>query len=159
MMGEREARPERGFDERLKTISDWKLWIDVLQTDRSFGMVDSVLGRYRLHRKSVSHSRRDLMDQDRLYTLALVELELPALSGAVHAARAVLFRDRALRAWASGQPGPAHEHFSASLRADPFQPLGVWARWALSASVPGAERLRRVADRVTRLKNRGTHVE
>ena len=51
-----DAIPKRGFDERLKTVSDQKLWIDVMSKGGEFGYVPGIFARHRRHSNNVTNS-------------------------------------------------------------------------------------------------------
>jgi GT2 family glycosyltransferase len=46
-----------GFDESLPVAQDWDLWIRLVLGGAQIGLVDEVLGRYRIHHSSMSASR------------------------------------------------------------------------------------------------------
>jgi len=46
--------PDGGFDERLPTVSDHKLWIDCLAMDGEFGFIHGLYARYRRHSNNVT---------------------------------------------------------------------------------------------------------
>lgn len=75
VMVRRSCVPERGFDKRLPTVSDWKFFIDVtLNGDVIF--VDEVLGRYRKSLGGTSQRTFDLLDES-LRALELVKTDNP----------------------------------------------------------------------------------
>jgi glycosyltransferase involved in cell wall biosynthesis len=47
--------PEWGFDERLPSVSDQMLWIDILADGGEFGFVPGVFSRYRRHSANVTN--------------------------------------------------------------------------------------------------------
>jgi glycosyltransferase involved in cell wall biosynthesis len=83
MMVRRDAIPVEGFDERLTIVSDWKLMMDCLADDRSFGFVPGVLGYYRVRADGLTQrSKREpaMANQwldDTLKALAIVTAEHP----------------------------------------------------------------------------------
>lgn len=46
--------PSPAYDERVPIVSDWKLYIDVLDDDLEYGYVDEILGLYRKHSNNVT---------------------------------------------------------------------------------------------------------
>jgi glycosyltransferase involved in cell wall biosynthesis len=56
VMIRRDILPEYGFDDRLGTVSDWKLYIDSLKEDLEFGLVNEFLGVYRKHSNNVTNN-------------------------------------------------------------------------------------------------------
>ena len=55
IMLKRGALPSYGFDSRLKTVSDWKLFIDSLSHESEFGLINKYLGIYRKHSNNVTN--------------------------------------------------------------------------------------------------------
>lgn len=49
-----EYLPSPVYDERVPIVSDWKLYIDVLEDDLEYGYVPEVLGLYRKHANNVT---------------------------------------------------------------------------------------------------------
>jgi glycosyltransferase involved in cell wall biosynthesis len=137
------AIPSRGFDERLPLVSDWKLWIDVLSAGGSFGLVSETLARYRVHSENVSTKRRDRMDHDSFYTLALVDLEHPQYSAAARRGRAMLNAKRAALAWEAADYEHARQFLTASFLQRPqLRALGRLVACSLPA--PTLDALRSV---------------
>jgi GT2 family glycosyltransferase len=48
---------EGGFDESLRVAEDWDLWMRVILGGAAAGLVDEILGRYRIHAESLSADR------------------------------------------------------------------------------------------------------
>ena len=60
----RAAMPSQGFDERLHMVSDRKMYIDTVGPRGVHGVIPGVWSRYRLHRRNVSHTRRQRMFEE-----------------------------------------------------------------------------------------------
>ena len=96
----RSAIPPTGLDARIEVVSDWKLQIDSLAGGGRYGFVDGVYSRSRVHPASVSYRARreesmhNVVFEGFMLTLALVEIEWPALRRACFRARGrVLFNE------------------------------------------------------------------
>lgn len=96
------ALPSHGFDERLPRVSDWKLWIDLLESGGSFGYVPAVFARYRIHDKNVTIASSDACWVEQHCTLALVEAERPHHARAARAGRSFLWFRRGASALRRG---------------------------------------------------------
>jgi glycosyltransferase involved in cell wall biosynthesis len=89
------AIPINGYDLRLSTVSDWKLWIDTLASGGQYGYIDGIYSRYRRHNKSITrdtHSFITLMTEWSMM-ISLVEIEHPHLLLDCRYARAKLYAD------------------------------------------------------------------
>lgn len=71
IMVRRNAIPEKGYDERLKTVSDWLFFLEISLKGR-LRKVDEVLGRYRKHVDGASRLTYSLLSES-LYALDLFE--------------------------------------------------------------------------------------
>jgi glycosyltransferase involved in cell wall biosynthesis len=97
VMVRRSAMPPGGFDSRLRMVLDWKLWIDVLTPNASYGFIPAVLSRYRRHASGVtSQSERAghihaVSFLDLLVTVAAVEATRPDFMQDCEFARGRLF--------------------------------------------------------------------
>jgi glycosyltransferase involved in cell wall biosynthesis len=133
VMVRRESLPKWGFDERLPVVSDWKLWIDCLQTGGEFGYVPQVLGRYRHHERSVTIANSDECWRDMLVTLALVESEHENLAWTCRRGRALLYRQRGVQCVLSGDRDRAQEFLSLAFLTAPqlSWKAGVWLALSL----------------------------
>ena len=80
------ALPETGYDKRLPSVSDQKLWIDTLGDKGKFGYVNGVLALYRKHHRNITHSvSHCLSDQEKMFEI--IEREHPEYSSAVNIGR------------------------------------------------------------------------
>ncbi len=70
VMVKSEDVPEKGFDERLPTVSDQMLWIDCLGERGIFGFIPGIYARYRRHLRNVTGDHRDCIpDQIKMFNL------------------------------------------------------------------------------------------
>lgn len=67
----RSALPAGGYDERLKTVSDWLFFLEISLKGR-LRKLDAVLARYRKHAGGASRQTYELLDES-LYALDLFE--------------------------------------------------------------------------------------
>jgi glycosyltransferase involved in cell wall biosynthesis len=79
IMVRRSALPAGGFDERIPVSSDVKLWVDCLARGGTFGCIDGVYARYRMHAGGVTHDGVTHL-LDHLRSLDLIEGEYPFLA-------------------------------------------------------------------------------
>ncbi|MBA3023299.1 MAG: glycosyltransferase [Gammaproteobacteria bacterium] len=54
VMVRRSRIPAYGFHPALPVVSDWKLWIDVIGSDGTYGYIPGIYARYRRHRDNVT---------------------------------------------------------------------------------------------------------
>ncbi|MES4787371.1 MAG: hypothetical protein C4294_17960 [Nitrospiraceae bacterium] len=114
--------PSYGYDERLRLIADWKLWIDCLASGGHFGYVDGVLARYRRHTQSITlNSQKNaqlhqITFTDTLMTLSLVEASYPHLLEDCRYARARLFYTEGVWRLLRGEAKNARIYLLNSLR-------------------------------------------
>jgi len=69
--------PEYGFDERIKFVSDWKIQVDCLRNGGSFGFVDGVLAKYRLHQGGITSRRKIACYLDSIFCLHQIIEQYP----------------------------------------------------------------------------------
>lgn len=113
--------PKYGFDERIKTASDWKLYIDVLQHDSIYGYIDEFYAVYRRHKNNVS-SNRVVMMNDKELTLNIIESERPKLGLSVRKARACrMYYAHGLHAMKLRSYKMAISYYFGSIKLWPFQ--------------------------------------
>jgi len=86
IMVRRSRIPDYGFDDRLPTVSDYKLWIDCLDDDGVFGYVPRIYARYRKHSGNVSRDANRCFS-DRGETFKLLEKEYPSYLQSIHKGR------------------------------------------------------------------------
>lgn len=75
----RSAMPTNGFDTRLRTASDWLLWIETLSNGFTIEYIDEVLGAYRRHSSNVTAYSTSLTqnDLDHLFSIAILMQSYP----------------------------------------------------------------------------------
>ena len=66
--------PPTGFDERMPYVSDWKLYIDLLEEDSEYGFIPEFLGAYRRHANNITNIKAPLM-KDMMKTFEIVSLD------------------------------------------------------------------------------------
>ncbi len=68
--------PAYGFNSALPVVSDWKLWLDVIRTDGTYGFIPGIHALYRRHRDNVTARPSRRVTRDVLMTawLALCHL-------------------------------------------------------------------------------------
>jgi len=85
VMVRRDALPERGYDSRVKYISDWLMWFDLLApSGGTVRFLPEVLARYRRHGANIS--KQEESEED-LTVLAIVAERHPWLRREVYFAR------------------------------------------------------------------------
>lgn len=97
--------PDKGFDNRLPSVSDYKLWIDCLKNETSqFGFVPGVYARYRRHSGNVTNEGARCYE-DLCKTFAILEQEYPHYSTSIKKGkRNQLDIERAKLLLAEGKP-------------------------------------------------------
>lgn len=68
VMVRRSRIPSYGFHPALPVVSDWKLWIDVIGTDGTYGYIPGIHARYRRHRDNVTARPNRRITHDVLMT-------------------------------------------------------------------------------------------
>lgn len=94
----RSALPAGGYDERLRTVSDWLFFLEISLKGR-LRKLDAVLARYRKHAGGASRQTYELLDES-LYALDLFEQKAqdrPDLLGLIGAAKARYLAGEAYR--------------------------------------------------------------
>lgn len=71
VMVRRDCIPEYGFHPALPTVSDWKLWIDVVGTQGVYGYIPGVWAYYRRHNGNVTARLSRRLVRDILLTAVL----------------------------------------------------------------------------------------
>jgi glycosyltransferase involved in cell wall biosynthesis len=92
VMVRKSAIPAYGFDSRVPTVSDWKLWVDCLTGGGEFGYVDGIFARYRRSDQNIS-KKVPIMVRDRLVTLAIIESMYPVFLADCQVQRAQAYYD------------------------------------------------------------------
>jgi glycosyltransferase involved in cell wall biosynthesis len=124
------ALPRYGFDERLRIVSDWKLYIDVLASGGEYGYVDGVYAQWRRHSRNVTKTAFEQRFEDAFCTLALVEASYPHLAKDVRVSRARHLYAKAKWHLARGQNAEARAMLRGSFL--PVRALG-WRAYAVLA--------------------------
>ncbi len=107
--------PQGGYDDRLRMIIDWKLWIDCLLGGGQFGYVDGVYARYRRHGGNVTVCFSEIGRDDQFVSLALVEARHAHLAEACRYGRARLFYGLGVAALLQRRRREARRHLANSL--------------------------------------------
>jgi glycosyltransferase involved in cell wall biosynthesis len=129
IMVRRDRIPAYGFDERMPTVSDQKLWIDVIREDGLFGYVPGIYSRYRRHSANVTNDPLANLDQVERYLDILAE-EYPTFRADVRAAKTRrLFYDVAVAMLKAGQKRDARAKVLAAIRREPWF-AKAWIRLA-----------------------------
>lgn len=159
VMVKRSTIPAYGFDERLPSVSDGKLWIDCLMAGGKYGYVPGVLARYRRDASSVTRADRPGVLAQEYQLLDIVEAEHPELSVCCRKGRARLHRREGIAALLAGNPLKARVELAESLRLDPTAsvktPLWLGLSYAPAAARGG---LRSLARGVGTLRSRALHL-
>jgi len=71
VMVRRSRIPAYGFHSSLPVVSDWKLWIDVIGTDGTYGYIPGIWAQYRRHRDNVTAKLNWKVTRDVLLTAVL----------------------------------------------------------------------------------------
>lgn len=74
--------PKNGFDDRLPTVSDQKLWIDCLSGGGEYGFVDGVYAQYRKHDNNITHEK-ELCNLDVEKMFLILEEEHPKFNRSI----------------------------------------------------------------------------
>ncbi len=104
-----ESVPPWGFDERVKSSSDWLFWIECMARSGGVaGAVEGIHARYRRHAMSLSLNQpREHALQDLMVSLGIIEARYPTLIGASRKRRADIFFVEGMRKWLSGERAAA----------------------------------------------------
>lgn len=110
------AIPPHGFDERLRVVLDWKLWIDCLASGGRFGYIEGVYARYRRHEHNITSSHFQIRQDDQFTTLALVESRYPHLASCCKHSRGSLFYRMGIQCLLRGERVLATVHLMNAVR-------------------------------------------
>jgi glycosyltransferase involved in cell wall biosynthesis len=158
VMVKRAAVPAYGFDERLPSVSDGKLWIDTTMKGGAFGYVPGVLARYRRDASSITRSNHEGVLKQEYQLLDIVESEHPELTGACRRGRARLHRREGIAALLANSPEVARRELLESLRLNPLAsaktPIWLGLSYAPSRARGG---LRSLAAQVGKVRSRLLH--
>ena len=97
IVARKDAIPKYGFDKRLKTCSDWKLYVDILANGGEFGFLDCTLVRYRRHENNVSHKSSQDYYQDQVKALEILETEHSHAPRQMKIARSRTYHENGIR--------------------------------------------------------------
>lgn len=75
------AIPKHGFEPSIKYVTDYIMWIEVLQNGGSYGFIDGVFARYRSHSNNIT-KKQHLVLEDVRKTLELLPVRYPHLKNA-----------------------------------------------------------------------------
>jgi glycosyltransferase involved in cell wall biosynthesis len=140
VMLRRSAMPARGFDPRISTVTDGKLFIETLLGGGHYGQVPGVLARYRRHANNITTSGAARVLADSFTMLALLEAEHPELTGACRKGRARLHVRSGIQALQAGNQAAARLHLGNAFTTAPDLSWKVPAWYALSWLPPGVNR-------------------
>ena len=126
VMVRRSAIPTYGFDPRLPTASDWKLWIDCLAKGGEFGFIDGVYARYRRSESNISINTR-VMVLDRLVTLAIVESSYPEYINLCKRQRARAYYDLGISLMKEGKHPLARKAIMSATQCSLYSPKIILA--------------------------------
>jgi len=90
------AVPSQGFKAQLPVVSDWMFTIESLEGGGGLQYIDAILGRYRRHKKNVSHAESPFRLQgqvDLLTTCAICMAKYPRYLGDSFYRLAAIFRE------------------------------------------------------------------
>jgi len=119
IMMRRSAMPARGFDVRISTCADEKMFIECLYGGGSWGHLPEVLGMYRRHSHNITSLSGDRVFADLFVILGLIEAEQPQYFTACRRGRARLHIRSGLDALHAGKVDDARSHLLNALRTCP----------------------------------------
>lgn len=138
VMVRREYVPQAGFDNRIRSASDWLFWVQVLaQSGGGVGYMDRLLARYRRHAGNVT-ADWGWKFEDQYLTLALIESQYPGYVEAIRKRRSELYFMNSIWAWRQGNKSTAWKLGWNSFRLAPIFP--PWLRLLLRESLFYARR-------------------
>ncbi len=118
----RSAYPRGGYDERTGVVSIFKLNIDILAAGGSYGYVDGVLARYRVHPDSITQRSRSEPEVHRAFlegyltALAITEANHPHLLASCRRGRARLLFSEGRSHQTRHEDAAARGYFAAAAR-------------------------------------------
>ena len=113
--------PEYGYDKRIKWVSDWKLYIDVLKNGGEYGFINEYLGLYRKHAGNITNIKTTMMN-DAKQILDIIEVEMPQYKKSVTIARSTIIEyGYAYQYLEIGDNKNAIKWFLKSIRGNPLQ--------------------------------------
>jgi glycosyltransferase involved in cell wall biosynthesis len=122
VMFRRASAPSTGFDARLSSALDYKLWLDCLANNGTFGFVDKQLARYRVHQSGLTATRQTRIQTDVSIARAIFETEQPENVPRILRGRAGNAYERAYIAFRDGNHTLASKLARAALA---YSPLAV----------------------------------
>lgn len=121
--------PTNGFDERLPSVSDYMLYIDILASGGEFGFVPGTLARYRKHNANVTSNPEKLMSDLSTY-FDIVDERYPHLAHLAQRGRVrQTMYDLGVFYLAEGRKRDARREFFRAMKAEPAF-LKAWVRLA-----------------------------
>jgi glycosyltransferase involved in cell wall biosynthesis len=132
VMLRRSAMPRAGFDERIRTSVEEKLYIDTLMAGGRFGHVRGILTRYRRHGRNMTSQLQPQILSDLFMTLAMVEAEHPEYVTACRRGRARLHQRSGLTCLREGDSPGARRHLANALATCPEYSWKLPAWYGLS---------------------------
>lgn len=115
----RSAMPASGFDRRVSTCADEKMFIECLYGGGHWGHLPEVLGMYRRHARNITSLSGDRVFTDLFVILSLIEAERPEYFSACRKGRARLHIRSGLQALQAGDVDAARSHLTNALRTCP----------------------------------------
>lgn len=119
VMMRRAAMPAAGFDTRISTVTDGKMFIDCLLAGGRYGHVPGVLARYRRHAGNITTGAAGRVLADGFMMLGLIEAEHPELAHACRRGRARLHLRSGIVELRRGNSELARLHLSNALGTAP----------------------------------------
>ena len=125
------AIPPWGFDERLPSISDLALWVDVLSGGGEYGFVDATLARYRKHAANVTNEGLRMAAEYQLHIELIAERHPQYCADCRYAYIHHVLYYQGVQLLRAGRKYEARARFAKALVARPLF-LKSWARLAQS---------------------------
>lgn len=114
------ALPRYGFDERMKIVSDWKLYIDSIGPNDEYGFINEYLAIYRRHSNNITNNVALCLD-DVSKTLEILQEDNSHSDSIIKKGYAFVYLyGHGLLAAKQGKHKTAFLHYVDALRANPF---------------------------------------
>jgi glycosyltransferase involved in cell wall biosynthesis len=127
VMLRRSAMPSKGFDERIKTSTEEKLYIETLMGGGRYGHIPGIFTRYRRHGRNMTSRLQPQILQDLFLTLDLIEADHPQYAEDCQRNRARLHQRSGLACLREGDGPGARSHLRNAIATNPD------LSWKLSA--------------------------
>ena len=114
------ALPRSGFDERMKIVSDWKLYIDSIGPNDEYGFINEYLAIYRRHSNNITNNVEFCLADVSKTLEILREDELHADSIIKKGFAYIYLYGHGLLAAKQGKHKTAFCHYVNALKVDPF---------------------------------------